>query len=178
MTDRRVHIADAALAVLAAEGARGLTHRAVDRQLELPHGSTSYYFRTRAALLRAAAERLLEIDSADVEAVGDGGGAALVARWLAPARRVHLMARFELLLTSARDPSFDFMRSARARFHGHVERSLRHGRVARPRAAAHAYLAAVEGLLLQALVGAPLQARDARRVLQRVATAFDEPDDA
>lgn len=176
--DRRVQIADAALAVLGADGSRGLTHRAIDRELDLPDGSTSYYFRTRDALLRAAAERLLSLDSADVDAVSTrGGGAALVARWLAPERRVHLIARFELLLTAARDPSFDFMSKARTRFLQHVERGLRQSGVASPRTAAIAYVAAVEGLLFQALVAGPLRPRDADRILQRISTAFVAPDD-
>jgi hypothetical protein len=46
-------IADAAIGLLAAEGMRGLTHRTVDRAADLPKGSTSYYFRTRQALLQA-----------------------------------------------------------------------------------------------------------------------------
>lgn len=52
---RRIEIADAALAVLAAEGSRGLTHRAVDEAAGLPSGSTSNHFRTRSALLEAGA---------------------------------------------------------------------------------------------------------------------------
>src|SRR5262245_52626306 len=61
-TTRRTDIADAAIAVLAAEGSRGLTHRAVDRYLEIPEGSTSHYYRTRKALLGAAMTRLLELN--------------------------------------------------------------------------------------------------------------------
>ncbi|SDL36900.1 hypothetical protein SAMN05421869_12541 [Nonomuraea jiangxiensis] len=40
-----------AIRLLAAEGMRGLTHRAVDRAADLPDGSTPYYVRTRQALL-------------------------------------------------------------------------------------------------------------------------------
>lgn len=56
--ERRSAIADAGLAVIAAEGARGLTHRAVDRAAELPPGTTSNYFRTRAALLTGLVDRI------------------------------------------------------------------------------------------------------------------------
>jgi DNA-binding transcriptional regulator YbjK len=45
--DRKTVIADAAIALLAAAGAKGLTHRAVDAQAGLPAGSTSFYCRTR-----------------------------------------------------------------------------------------------------------------------------------
>ncbi|MDQ0708753.1 AcrR family transcriptional regulator [Arthrobacter woluwensis] len=51
--DRRDAICEAAVGLLACDGARGLTHQAVDRRLNLPLGSTSYYFRTRHALLEA-----------------------------------------------------------------------------------------------------------------------------
>src|SRR5690606_1367402 len=39
-------------------GARALTHQAVDRSAGLPAGSTSYYFRTREALVDAVIERV------------------------------------------------------------------------------------------------------------------------
>ncbi len=57
---RRAALADAAIAVLAAEGARGLTHRAVDRAASEPAGTASNYFRTRAALYDALAARIYE----------------------------------------------------------------------------------------------------------------------
>lgn len=56
--DRRPLIADHAIAVLARGGARALTHQAVDRDAGLAAGSTSYYFRTREALMSAAVERI------------------------------------------------------------------------------------------------------------------------
>ncbi|HEX4108266.1 MAG TPA: TetR family transcriptional regulator, partial [Solirubrobacteraceae bacterium] len=62
---RRTAIGQAAVEVLARHGSRGLTHRAVDRELGLAPGSTSAYFRTRAALLGAAAEQLAELDRDD-----------------------------------------------------------------------------------------------------------------
>lgn len=57
---RRIELADAAIAVLAAEGARGLTHRAVDQRAEVPAGTTSNYFRSRAALLEGLVGRIGE----------------------------------------------------------------------------------------------------------------------
>ncbi|MGD9430820.1 TetR/AcrR family transcriptional regulator [Arthrobacter russicus] len=56
--DRRPLIADHAIAVLARGGPRALTHQAVDRDTGLTGGSTSYYFRTREALVSAAVERI------------------------------------------------------------------------------------------------------------------------
>ncbi|MFJ6461537.1 TetR/AcrR family transcriptional regulator [Streptomyces sp. NPDC091387] len=56
-------ITDAALALLAERGMRGLTHRAVDERAGLPQGSTSNYARTRQALLEATVRRLAERES-------------------------------------------------------------------------------------------------------------------
>ncbi|MFC9788244.1 TetR/AcrR family transcriptional regulator [Rhodococcus sp. NPDC127528] len=64
-TDRRERISDAVLDIVDADGIRALTHRAVDRHLELPAGSTSYYFRTKRELLVAAAAHLTEISRRD-----------------------------------------------------------------------------------------------------------------
>ncbi|MFF4422749.1 TetR/AcrR family transcriptional regulator [Streptomyces sp. NPDC001549] len=58
--DRRDRLRDAAIAVLAQEGGRGLTHRAVDAASAVPTGTAKNYFPTRDALLRAAAERCTE----------------------------------------------------------------------------------------------------------------------
>ncbi|MFI8854444.1 TetR family transcriptional regulator C-terminal domain-containing protein [Streptomyces sp. 891-h] len=67
---RRTVLADAAIDVLADEGIRGLTHRAVDRAAQLPPGTTSAYYRTRRALLTALVSRLVERDQAELEAAG------------------------------------------------------------------------------------------------------------
>jgi hypothetical protein len=60
--DRRTLVADAALDVVAAHGMKGLTHRAVDAASGSPAGTTSNYFRTRAALVEAAVDRLEQRD--------------------------------------------------------------------------------------------------------------------
>ncbi len=57
---RRRELADAGLAVLAAEGLRGLTHRAVDRRAGVPNGTTSNYFRSRDALVAGLVARIGE----------------------------------------------------------------------------------------------------------------------
>ncbi len=57
---RRAALADAGLRVLAAAGARGLTHRAVDAEAGLPTGTASNYFRSRDDLLGALAVRIFE----------------------------------------------------------------------------------------------------------------------
>ncbi|MFD0532165.1 TetR/AcrR family transcriptional regulator [Kitasatospora arboriphila] len=70
-TDRRTLLADAALDVLADEGMRGLTHRAVDRRADLPTGTTSAYYRTRAALLTALVTRLVHLDQTELQTAAE-----------------------------------------------------------------------------------------------------------
>src|SRR5664279_1287948 len=67
--DRREAMADAAIAIIGERGLRALTHRAVDQALVLPDGSTSYYLRTRHALLERVVGRLGERTAADLRAV-------------------------------------------------------------------------------------------------------------
>lgn len=64
MPTRPELVADAAVSVLARDGLRGLTHRAVDAEAGLPDGSTSNCFRSRSALLEAILARLEELDLA------------------------------------------------------------------------------------------------------------------
>lgn len=58
-TRRRI-IADAGLTVLATDGSRGLTHRAVDIVAGVPVGTTSNYFRSRDSLVEGLVERIGE----------------------------------------------------------------------------------------------------------------------
>ena len=67
---RTRQVGDAAIAVLAEQGARGLTHRAVDAEAGLPPGTTSNYARTRAALLTLALIRIAELEAADAVEAG------------------------------------------------------------------------------------------------------------
>ncbi|MDJ0359856.1 TetR/AcrR family transcriptional regulator [Rhodococcus sp. H29-C3] len=59
---RRSELADAGLRILAREGARGLTHRAIDVEASVPKGTTSNYFKSRhdvfAGLIDRIGERL------------------------------------------------------------------------------------------------------------------------
>lgn len=64
MPDRRTQLLDAALAVVADKGMKGLTHRAVDAAAGLAEGTTSNYYRNRNALVEAVLERVLELDAA------------------------------------------------------------------------------------------------------------------
>ncbi|MFF3665230.1 TetR/AcrR family transcriptional regulator [Microtetraspora malaysiensis] len=57
---RRATLVDAAIEVLAREGARGLTFRAVDVEAKVPNGTASNYFANRDDLLTQAGARVYE----------------------------------------------------------------------------------------------------------------------
>ncbi|WP_369212838.1 TetR/AcrR family transcriptional regulator [Streptomyces flavofungini] len=57
---RRAALVDAAIEVLAREGARGLTFRAVDTEAGVPTGTASNYFASRDDLLTQAGGRVYE----------------------------------------------------------------------------------------------------------------------
>ena len=115
LSPRRRYILTAATTVLARQGNRGLTHRAVDREAGIPEGSSSAYFRTRDALLGALGDFVADRMAVDVEALGvrlagcpgDHERAVaevsrLFSRWLDEPDL--LTARLELTVAATRDP--------------------------------------------------------------------------
>lgn len=156
--DRRTNITDAAIATLAANGMRGFTHRAVDRAAELPEGSTSYYFRTREALLTATLDRLTVLDEADAATLPQLGSAvdpeelatqfaALVERWLTTARERNL-ARYELSLETTRRPELHArMERLGGGFRLMAEQFLAAAGASEPRRRGHALIAYLDGLM-------------------------------
>ncbi|MFE3546939.1 TetR/AcrR family transcriptional regulator [Nocardia sp. NPDC059177] len=117
-TDRRNQLVTGAIDLIATRGIRALTHRALDTALELPPGSTSYYFRTRHALIAAVADGITARSRADFATLhditqsGESAGQRTVrpdpaeiahgiAGWLARPlthRRNELIARHALLI--------------------------------------------------------------------------------
>lgn len=104
--ERQDAIADAAIHLVATRGLRGLTHRAVDTEAGLPPGSTSYYLRTRNALLTACVARMLTRDVAGMPPPGTDPLELMVAMTtgLAHDRPDDLIARYELSLEASRRP--------------------------------------------------------------------------
>lgn len=107
---RRRELCDAAITLLAREGIKGVTHLKVDRKAGVPDGTTSFYFRTSAALMRATANRIADLDLADLTAATGSGAhgdvrglARLVIRSGTGARLVRSKARYELVMPSSRD---------------------------------------------------------------------------
>ncbi|MDD7967256.1 TetR/AcrR family transcriptional regulator [Actinomycetospora lemnae] len=168
--DRRDVLADAAITVLARAGSRGLTHRAVDAAAGLAEGTSSYYFRTRSALLQACVERMAARTLAEMPA-GTGAPAtvddlvavciATVGRWLAHDHE-RLLARWELALESTRRPELEAaLRAAGARVRERVAATLDGLGIADPARRADDLVACLDGLAFDQLAGAGRPPRDA-----------------
>ncbi|GAA2416163.1 TetR/AcrR family transcriptional regulator [Nonomuraea africana] len=110
-SDRRELLADTAMRLIDEVGLAGVTHRAIDAAAGVPVGTTSNYFRTRAALYEAIAHRILDqqlaalqaapVTPMDRDSLIDSLTAAIDAGD-GPARNRYL-ARFELSLEAARN---------------------------------------------------------------------------
>jgi len=171
--DRRTAILDGALEVLAEQGMRGLTHRAVDAAAGLPPGSTSYYFRSRAALVTGCVQRLVERDLtedvATVDAAVPGAGPDLpavlagaltaVGVRMATAERQRTLARYELSLAAVRDAA---LRAELVAGGDTIRRRgtalLARAGVTEPETAAEELAALLDGLVYTALVRGPRDA--------------------
>ena len=163
--DRRDAIADAAIHLVATRGLRGLTHRAVDAEAGLPPGSTSYYLRTRNALLTACVNRML---ARDVSAAAPAGAQApsgvgvppvelLVGMTvgLARDRPDDLVARYELSLEASRQPELRAAIDAGGRQLRALLAQLLDGLgVPNPSEAAWPVAAMMDGLLYDRVAGA------------------------
>jgi DNA-binding transcriptional regulator YbjK len=163
--DRRQLLARTALEVLATTGARGLTHRAVDTRAGLPAGSTSYYFRSRTALLGACVEDLAAQDHADLDvlapllAATDAEAlgqvlADVLFRWLGADRARHL-ARYELSMEALRRPELaDVLHRSGTAIRQRVADVLAGLGATDPVEQAHWLVACLDGVLFDRLVGA------------------------
>lgn len=167
LSPRRRRLLDAALHVIADEGLRGLTHRAVDRRAGLPEGSCSAYWRTRQALQAALAAYVAHALLADVDRLAEHMQAAgpdeaasvdaavdLFLHWLD--QRELLVARLELTMAASRDEELGaLLAEHRARLVTVVEQIMcasgkEHGNLP-----AEALVASYDGVLLSALLRPP-----------------------
>lgn len=155
MSTRRQHILDAAITVLGSRGPRGLTHRAVDRELGLPQGSTANVFGRRSELLTGIVQRMEELDHGHWEELqresstaGTAGLghhlAAFVHSAAAPPLADIQRARYHLQLTCADQtaPATERLTTALQQLIGDAGGDRHRARV---------ILATVDGLILRAV---------------------------
>ncbi|MEU5791620.1 TetR family transcriptional regulator [Micromonospora purpureochromogenes] len=168
-------LADAAIALLAEGGMRALTHRAVDARAGVPVGTTSAYLRTRQALIEAVVRRLVDLDRADLvdRELPTGAPPPGPPPRLTPADLDHLAAAtaqvLDRWLTVGRDRSLARYACLLEAVHRPELRPiLAHGTVLReqarallagagasdPRRQGDQFVAFVDGLLFDRLVGA------------------------
>ncbi|PZH14752.1 TetR family transcriptional regulator [Streptomyces sp. NTH33] len=136
--ERRAALVDAGVEVLAREGARGLTFRAVDAEAHVPVGTASNYFTNRDDLLRQIDVRLHSRLAPDPEVfaalMNRPKDRSLVAAFMhdllarATRDRTGYLALLEMRLEATRRPGLraSFTKSVR----GDLEEALEHHRAA------------------------------------------------
>jgi DNA-binding transcriptional regulator YbjK len=164
--DRRAAIADAAIHLVATRGLRGLTHRAVDAEAGLPPGSTSYYLRTRDALLTACVHRMLDHDAAAVgEMPPDADPASLLVGMvvdLVRHRHDDLVARYELSLEAGRRPAIrEVITTSGRQLRESLGELLAALGIADAQAAAWPVASMLDGLMYDRVAGAGVSLSDA-----------------
>jgi AcrR family transcriptional regulator len=132
---------DAALDLLGERGASAVTVRGVEQAAGVPHGTVRHHFGDRAGLVRALFGRVAQRETPPTA----DGPVAAIEHWLGPGRTLAL-ARYELFLLAARDPSL------RADLVAERERFVAMAAERVGADAAPAIVAAVDGLVLDALV--------------------------
>ena len=158
--DRKDAIADAAIHLVATRGLRGLTHRAVDAEAGLPPGSTSYYLRTRNALLTACVNRMLTRDVSGMPPARVAAASPLdllvgMTVGLAQGRPDDLIARYELSLEASRQPELRAAIDAGGRqLRAMLAQVLEGLGIPDPEAAAWPVAAMMDGLLYDRVAGA------------------------
>lgn len=166
---RREALVEAALRVLLREGPRGLSHRAVAAEADLPLAATTYYFSSKDELLEEALRRVAgeeavrlaalaeELGRADLRtAAGALGARALIAE------HGTMLVKFEIYLEAARRPVLRAACSAWIEsFRALAAAVLRAGGLPDAQPEARVLVAAIDGLMLQ-----------------RLATSLDPPEEA
>ena len=164
--DRRGEIAAACIRILAADGVRALTHRAVDRDLELPPGSTSYYARSRRALMHLAAVELAARAHAQFTGSGLrepttttahlGAVAEGIAQFMDRMLSHHhddIVARYALALEVQKDDELSRLLATATFSQPAAEGLMRALAVTEPADAAADLISLLEGLLLDHVLG-------------------------
>jgi DNA-binding transcriptional regulator YbjK len=187
----RERVLGAAIELLGTQGLRALTHVRVDEAAGVPKGSTSNYFRTRAALVAGVVEQI-----ANEELAGQGAPGALpvtvegfvgllagTVEQLTGPFRVRTTARYTLFLEGTHAPHVrELLTAGRARFRAFAEAGMEAFGAPDPVVAATAVMAVGDGMILHRLtvdpdedVAAPLDAVVRAFVPGVAAGAFTRP---
>ncbi|MFB6722654.1 TetR/AcrR family transcriptional regulator [Kribbella sp. NPDC056345] len=156
MESPRTRALQAAVELLGTEGLRSLTHARIDDRAGLPKGSTSNYFRTRAALLTGVSDWLADVD---LQAVGPAFRPTTAAEfvdamcWLfdlvTRVNRVQTTARLVLFLEGSHDAELrKSLSRGRAALEAGATAALAGLGAPDPVVAAQAVAAMSEGLIL------------------------------
>ncbi|WP_020662148.1 TetR/AcrR family transcriptional regulator [Amycolatopsis benzoatilytica] len=119
--ERRAALVDGAIEVLAREGARGLTFRAVDSEAGVPVGTASNYFANRDELFTQAGARVYERLQPDDDTIPPGRDRAAYAQIMRElvgriaAFRTGYLALLELRLEATRRPELREVLTVRVR---------------------------------------------------------------
>jgi DNA-binding transcriptional regulator YbjK len=172
LQDRRTLIVDAAIELIAAQGIRALTHRALDNALALPAGSTSYYFRTKRALLEAVVDHITARtrddflaafpDNPPMPEAGDhaqviaqlAGGIGAWLDDLLARRRAHLIVRYALTIELSADPELHPRLVGSLFSHPRARALFEHLGAEDPDTAAADFIAVIEGATFDRFAGA------------------------
>ncbi|WP_194410957.1 TetR/AcrR family transcriptional regulator [Microbacterium cremeum] len=161
MTTTRERALDAAVELVGTQGLRALTHSRVDAHAGLPRGSTSNWFRTRAALLAGVSQWIAEQETRDlggvfsqrfddIEEFIDVFSAGI--ELLTGPYAVRTRARYALFLEAASDPElFAPLRAQREGLEAWSRQLLVTLGAAHPDAALHAFMAFGDGIVLHRL---------------------------
>jgi DNA-binding transcriptional regulator YbjK len=165
--ERRAALVDAAIGVLAADGARGLTFRSVDVAAGVPNGTTSNYFANRDDLLLQAGLRIHDRLGAGLTHLDQPPSTEVLQQRLTKDRAGYL-ALLELRLEATRRPALQEALAQRVR--ENLDQSIRlHREHGLPGDPLLLYLAVsgfmLEGLTLPGVLPAGLLEKVIRQVV-------------
>lgn len=156
MTSPKARALDAAIELLGTEGLRALTHVRVDERAALPKGSTSNYFRTRAALMSGVVDWIAQRELPDVTATFTPASASdfidamcALYEFTTTTNRTLTTARLVLFMEASHNPEVrESLSRGRAAMEASVVPALAHLGAPDPQTAATTIAACYEGLIL------------------------------
>jgi AcrR family transcriptional regulator len=143
----------AAVRVVAAEGLRNLTYRAVAREANVTHGLVAHHFGSREALLDAALQYSVDNSVASITTRPGTGDIDAIFAGLMQMVTDHpddQAFQYELILESRRRPALrPHVESLYRTYRQALREELAHGGIDVDDATAHVFIAAADGLIFQ-----------------------------